>query len=301
VGHDGVWRGTAEPSDEEPGLLGDAPAIELTGGILTFQRRVGPAARSVRQAAGRIEIGKARFQVGKAPETVLQNGDLMYFERGPMAELSLVLTREESLIMALGTVSRPMKQAGVATEIDPRADDLRFGYMRSLLDKPHTQLVWVDPQAADYERQLAELDRIPPHVTMVSIAVRCDDFHTSAAVNRRALQDQSRPRQWSFNYEEVPTRFRTREEFIAHLRGLPERRPKDFFIRFAIEGTVADVREGECRVHAPWMFSVCSVFSPNYAWSLSHVGVARTHPSLTPECLHTSVGLIQQNTPKLEP
>jgi hypothetical protein len=301
VGHDGVWRGTAEPADQDLGLVGDAPAIELTDSMLTLERRVGPAARLVRAVAGRSQVAKALFEVGEAPETVLQNGDVLHLDRGAMAELSLVLMREGSLVMALGAVTKRIERAGVAIEIDPRADDVRFNYMRSLLDEPKSLLVWLDPQAGDYDRQLAELDRIPAHVTMVSIAARCDDWQTSTAVNRRAVEDESRRRHWGFNYERVGTQFRTREEFIAHLRGLPERRPTDFFVRFVAEGTVAEVREGECRVHAPWVFSVCSVASPDDGWSRSHVGVARTHPSLTPDRLHTSVRLIQQNAPHFAP
>jgi hypothetical protein len=289
VGPDGVWRGTAEPADQELSLVGDAPAIELTGGMLTLERRGVPEAR-VRAVAGGSHVARARFEVGEALETVLDDGDVLHLDRGAMAEVSLVLLREDHLVMALGAITRQIERAGLAIEVDPRADDVRFYYMRSLLDDRSSQLVWLDPQASDYEQQLAELDQIPAHITMVSIAARCEDWQTSAAVNRRAVQGGGR--RWSFNYERVGTQFRTREEFIAHLRGLPERRPTDFFLRFVADGTVAEVREGECQVHEPWLFSVFSVASPNDAWSRSQVGVARTHPSLTPDRLQTSVRLI---------
>lgn len=80
-----------------------------------------------------------------------------------------------------------LRKFGITVETDPRADDVRLYDMQSLLDQPDSQLVWLDPSSPHYESQLAELDRIPPHVTIISIAARSDDWATSSAVNRRAV------------------------------------------------------------------------------------------------------------------
>ena len=292
---DGAWRGVAESADQHSSLVGDAPAVQLSRGELTLERRSAPRPGPFRELIPESRVAMARFAVGDALEAVLGDGDVLHMDRGAMAELSLVLLRKGRLALALGAIDQKLERVGVTIEVDPRTDDALLYYVRSLLDRPDSQLVWLDPKAADYERQLAELGRIPPHVSMVSIAARCDDWQTSSAINQRALQNPPGRRHWGFNYETVATTFRTREEFVAYLRALPQQRPADFFLRFVAEGTVAELREGECRVHEPWLFSVHSVASRKDGWSRSQAGVARAHASLTPECLHTSVRLVVES------
>jgi hypothetical protein len=298
-GADGPWRGTADPADQGLSLVGDAPAIELDNGRLTLSRRALTPER-LRAGFG-TPVVSASVGIGDALETVLRDGDRLQVLRGGMAELALVLRREERLVMALGVVTEDLKEAGIGVEVDPRADDGRFYYMRSLLDRKDAMLVWLDPASAEYEAQLSELDRIPPHVTMVSIAARCDDWTTSTAVNRRAVGDNRRSHRWGFNYERVDARVRTREEFVRYLRGLPDRRRTDVFLRFAAGGQVVDLRAGECAALDPWLLSVGSVRPADDGWAHSHLGVARMHPALTAERLLASVQAVLRGGMQFEP
>jgi hypothetical protein len=285
-GLDAVWRGEAHGAPDEPHLVGPTPRVSLSDGVLSLT-----AATSLRRFLARSRgvpmAAVASIGVGAALEAVLEDDDAIRYDRDGMGALGLVVTRGDRLVLAIGAVTPRLGDFGLAVETDPRADDVRFYYMRSLLDDPKATLVWLDPGSPEYESQLAELDRIPPHVTMVSIAARADDWTAAHAVNERALG--TRRHRWGMNFERVDTRIRTRDDFVAHLRSLPKRRPDDFFVRFTVEGCSADVREGEGLASGSWLFYVAKVASTESAWTSSQVGVAREHPALTVEALRESV------------
>jgi hypothetical protein len=297
-GEDGVWRGRADPADAPPHLVGDTPDVAIAGGMLTMDNPSPGRRPSLSHIDGPM-ASKALIHIGEALETVLHDEDVLWMHRGAMADVGLVLMRGGSLVFALGAETTWLRRLGIIVETDPRADDVRFYDMQSLLDQPDSQLVWLDPSSPHYESQLAELDRIPPHVRTVSIAARADDWATSSAVNRRAVGPDRR-RAWGFNFERVDTRFQTRDDFIAHLRTLPKQRPNDLFLRFTVDGRQHEIREGESVLREPWLFCVCRVASPDDPWSSTHIGVARAHPALTADALRASARLIWEKHIQIE-
>jgi hypothetical protein len=297
-GMDGVWRGRAGPADARPQLVGDTPDVAIADGILTMDNPSSGRRRGLSHVDQPM-ASKALIAIGEALETVLHDEDVLSMHRGAMADVGLVLIRGGDLVLALGDVTQSLRKFGITVETDPRAEDVRFYYMQSLLDQPDSQLVWLDPSSPHYESQLAELDRIPRHVTTVSIAARADDWATSSAVNRRAVShDRRRP--WQFNFERVDTRFQTRDDFIAYLRTLSKQRPEDLFLRFTVDGRQHEIRKGESVLREPWLFCVSEVASLDWGWSSTHIGIARAHPALTADVLRASARLIWEKHIQIE-
>ncbi len=284
---DRVWRGRATGTPDRPQLVGTQPAVELTAGVLTLtDDTTGAAVRSITNPRPSKIAGATALQVGEAPEALIQDGDQIRLNRDGMGTLALIVAREGRLILGLGAVAHSLAEFGVSVDIDPRADEVRFYYMKSLLDQPDAVLVWLDPVSPDYSSQLAELDHIPAHITMVSIAARCADWSEAVAVNDRAVG--GRRTRWGFNYELVAERFQTREQFVGYLRALPERHRGEFFLRFRDGGRHVDVREGECTLLDPWLLCVDEV-EMGSAWTASRIGIGRTQSNLSPDALRESV------------
>ena len=297
-GPDAVWRGTATATPDEPHLVGATPGIELANGVLSI---VGPTSHEPRRRRRSVETypisSRAAMAVGDTLEAVLRDDDVIDLDRGPMGTVGIVVSRDNQLVVALGDVTRRVERFGISIVVDPRADDVRFYYMKSLLDRPDALLVWLDPASPAYESQLEELEHVPRDITMVSLAARCSDWKASSEVNGRVT---GVPRRWGFNFETVSPRFATREDFIDYLRSLPSARPRDFFLAFTVDGQPIVVREGETRAEAGWLIHVDEVSSPDWGWEPSAIGMARAHPGLSADALKTSVQQITHKHMQIE-
>ena len=214
----------------------------------------------------------------------MADGDDLHLFYGSMGELGLMLLRRDSLRLAVGVRVTLLAGLGVSIEIDPRVDDMRLYGLARALDEPGRYLAWIDPTSVDYERQVAELDRLPANVRRVSFAVRCDDGPASTLVNQRLIRSaEGSRRPWGFEYQEVGTRFCSREQLVEYLRALPTTRPDDFFLRISAGEDSGTIREGDTATIGDWLIHVRRVASDRDAFVRNEVAVSRTHPALTAE------------------
>jgi len=280
----GVWRGRAEPNQQEETLVGDAPHLELSEGNLALARAqfdwLGVFKRDPLTA-------RVSFGVGGAFEAVLENDDVIRTCRAGTGDLAAMLTRNGQLVMALGAVDGLLVPAGIAVEMDPRAREVDFYPVAWMVQKPDVKLFWLDPDDPHLDRRLDEIRCAPPEVTTVILVARGGDRAKVTALNQRAVSSRRPTGSWWFQV--APERVRTEAELMAYLEQLPKTRPDDLWLRFTIDGRTFEVREGEYQLHDPWHLFVAKVYTPGTPGEFSQLGVARVHPALMADVFTSSV------------
>lgn len=115
---DGEWRGVGTAANpKQPGLVGDRPNIVLRDGGITLQR----SKLSPRPEGPSAFADQFRIFVGPVMEAVLAVGDHVRLRRGGRGERSVIVTRRDSLVFALGAVREDLPQFGIEVTYDPRA------------------------------------------------------------------------------------------------------------------------------------------------------------------------------------
>lgn len=301
----GGWQGRGQSHQRpHPGLVGRQPTLRLSEGVLTLYD--GPRPPAVTPGLGE---GWFCCETGPAPEALLEAGCTLHVVRTGTGDVGLMITRDRRLGLALGAATALLGPFGVTLEVDPRTHEIGLSYVRNILARPDTLLLWLDPATSTLERTLRQLDELPPQITRVVAAVRSDDPATVHALNVRVMSPtaptlrrgwrwpwqpppeegrRQRHRPSAMVFEQVSERFETAEDWTAYLRGLPPTRPSDLSIGFIVDGQRTVVREGEHAVAGPWRLYVQRVFTPGLPGQATLVGMAGVASPISPDLLQAS-------------
>jgi hypothetical protein len=290
----GVWGGQAAagpPDGLHPGLAGDRPRLEVTGGAVILHRtepatgRLNPDVQDWKRPVTRVA-----FRIGQAVEAVIHEGDVLSVLRGGTTDLGLALTRSDEFIIGLGAIDARRLRPGITIEEDPRAAESDLYHLAEKLDDPETTLAWLDASDPHADAALERLPHLPGRRLVVAVTGKTPEERRE--VIHRAAEPPLGPTHGSHEYLDVPPEFTTPEQWVAYLRQLPKTRPRDLYIRFNLEDHSVDVREGEYAFSKPWHLYVAKVHKPGIPGEWSQLGIAREHPAITRAILVESTNLI---------
>jgi uncharacterized Zn ribbon protein len=230
------------------------------------------------------------FQVGDAVAASLQDGDTLTVFRGGATELALTVVRQGTLQAAIGAVSHKPLDPDTRIEEDPRAAEEWLYGRAQQLERPDTQLVWLDSSDPDYESQLRKIDEAPGPRLVIAIAGASPEARR--LLNNRIASEQRGSRHSSCYYETIDARFARPQEWLAYLRGLPTSRPRDLWIRITTGRDVTVLREEEYACVPPWHLFVLKVYRVGVPGEPSQLAIVRDGPSLSRQAVIDSTELI---------
>jgi hypothetical protein len=253
-------------------------------GIITLRRSAfDRAAGSPAYAHWRNPDDRASFDVGPLIERIAADGDDLFVTRGGSGDLGLTLTRGEELLAAIGAVGRRVH--GFRINDDPRAQDEWLLPLQSDLEDPAVRLVWLDAGEADIWKRIealrADLDRpcSPPGERFLVAVAGGNAAQRQAVVSgiRRRPPTSPDPRA---QFVIVSDRFKTRDEWVQFITGLPGNRPADLSVRFTLADRSVDVVERHGTFLKPWHLFVSLVDTPGIPGRHSHVAIVREHSQI---------------------
>ena len=276
--HDGAWEGQASPGDADlyhPGLVGECPHLVLLDGCVTLTCTESASQQQLRPVYRKwpVRTHQVVFDVGPAIEQVAEDGALLRVTRSGTGDLGAEFLRDQQLVLAIGNVDTSLRGV-IGVEYDPRVDDDDLYWVKYVLSKPDTQLVWIDAEQCDLEatRQSFGLS----DSGWVQLACRSRSREESLRLNHALLPDRTLARR-SHGWADVDPRFKTPDEWVAYIRSLPDERPDDVYVRFDVAGTGVTLREREYAFLEPWHIYLHRIRRRGVPGKTSHMGIARDH------------------------
>lgn len=290
----GAWGGRAAPAPKDarhPGLAGDSPMVEIAGGLLTLRCTESPlrfVKRHYREWGP--PASRVGFRIGDALEAVMEDGDRCRVSRDGSGDSGLTLFRGDDLVMALGAVTRHLLEGRIGIEEDPRAREGELYHLPATLAERGTTLVWLHTADPRLDETIAGIPALPGDRLVIAIAG--SDVAERRQLNNRVATSLPQLSHAGRYYEDVDSRFSTREQWLEYLRQLPKKRPTDLYIRFDLDGQSIEVREKEQAFVPPWHLYVAKVYTPGVPGEPSHVGIVREHPGVTAQMVAASTDQI---------
>jgi hypothetical protein len=280
---DGEWRGVGTAANpKRPGLVGDHPGIVLRDGGITLQR----SERSPRPAGPSALADQFAIFVGPVMEAVLAAGDHVRLRRGGRGERSVIVTRQGSLVLALGAAREDLPQFGIEVTYDPRADDQRLCGAAAYLDRPDVDILWLDEDAPDLDRTIATWREGRTTV----LVGRCADGEGASALHQRVERHRRTLRQ-GYVWYQADRRFTSLADWAAYVRALPRERPRDLFVTFHVGGRTATIEEGGHGFLEPFHLAVPRIFTIGLPGTATKLAVGPAHPAVTEAMFLESAGL----------
>jgi hypothetical protein len=282
---DGAWVGAAD-DDGSVCLLGNKPSVAVADGRVIITRRP-------RRGVERSEVSRASFDAGEVLGAVLREGDCLTCWRGPTAEIGLALTREGSLVLALGTLGRT-PGSDITIHHDPRVEERELAGEIRYIDRPGTRIVWLDPdRPSEFEARLREIDGVLTGVNVLAIVVRTDDTAFSNELNGR-LMGRRRAGVGATVFLTVRKQFSGVEEWLRYGRALSTERPRDLWLRIRLGRSECLVPEGTTAAVDGWIVHVLRVYEPGLPGQFSNLGVVRADTGVTPAILECSTAAVDK-------
>ena len=297
------WLGRArtlrDPSFH-PGMLGMRPLFALENGQVLL--RSTESRLSILTNAHFREWGpphaSASFEVGDAPAAVLQHGDQLAFHRLGTGDLALTITRNESLVLGIGSlVGLPL-----GTDIDV-ADDIRIEEMHlydlaaefDRITGLESHVFWLDLGQGNLEAQLDTMNRMPRSENLI-VAIKGARNEEGESVEPD-LYDKllSYDLADSTSYYEASAQFADKQAWINHVKALPRGRPKDLHLSFATGHERIELCEGEEAFIGDYYVRVERVYRMGQPGELSSLVIARMSSALAKDIVIESARLMERD------
>lgn len=291
----GSWRGRAKPAADAavpPGLAGDAPDVELAGGVVTL-KRTDASKGNPGDTFGRVPTSIARFRVGHAIEAIARDGDVLTVLRGGTGDLAATLARGDDFQIGVGAITSLVRRTtSIAIEEDPRAAEGQLYGVAAILEQPNTTLIWLNVSDPQHESVIEAMRDAPPGRLVIAIAG--DNADERRRMNHRVahLNAPLPPGRSACWFVDVDERFSAKDDWLHYLRSLPGTRPTDLCLRISVDGVSTVLQEGAYAFARPWHLFVRNVFRLGLPGEWSQLAVARDHPALTRETLVKSTQTI---------
>jgi hypothetical protein len=277
----GRLQGRAEPSNPRyhPGMLGNRPAIELAGGVVTVRTRESWLSQRLNSHYRSFPLRTSAFsiRVGAVVASIVEDGDVLGIGRDPCGELSVRIYRNDALLAAFGAVAGTLLKGHATVEEDPRAYETRLYSITGMLEKPGAALAWFHASDPDLGARIADLWRITGKDRII-VAIAGKSEEERLALNHRVASSDHQPGGPAHYYYDVGDGFDTPDQWLAYLRTLPTSRPTDLWIRIGIDGESSLVREGEYVLRRPWHLFVQRVYRLGLPGDPSQIAIVREHP-----------------------
>jgi hypothetical protein len=296
---DGAWYGQAlRHADERqhPGLVGECPHLVLSAGVvtLTCSESVTQRLRRAVYRDGYRPTSEVVFEVGPAIERVAEDGALLRVTRAGTGDLGALLLHDHRVALAIGNVDHRLRDL-IELEYDPRVDDDRLYWVKYSLMQPETHLVWLDAEHVDVEATREHMRNLPEG--SLQFAVRGEGGEATSRLNSELMEYASQLRRFSSaTWTQVAPSFQTRDEWVAYVRALPDRRPDDLHVLFRLGGAEVKLREGEYAFQAPWHLYLQQIRRRGVPGQHTQIGVAREHPGLDKAAIVESTERIASRT-----
>ena len=222
---------------------------------------------------------------------MLREGDRLACWRSGTAEIGLSVTRAGSLVLGLGTLGHT-PGGDVTIDHDPRVEERELACDVRYIDRPGTQIVWLDPdRPSELQAHLRELDGDLTGVNVLAIVVRTDDEAVSLELNRRTM-GRHRPDLGATVFLTAAARFSSVEEWVQYARALSTERPRDLWLRVRSGKGERLVPEGTTASVDGWLVHVLRVYEPGMPGRLSQLGLVPADAGVPPAMLECSTAAI---------
>jgi hypothetical protein len=290
----GKWAGEAvAPADanHHPGLVGKSPRVELRGGRIKL-RRTEPwllRRQSPHYGTWGPPASRVTFRVGDTIERILKDRDELTVSRGGAGDLAITVVREGTLRAALGAIAHRQLDSGIKVDTDPRALAQPLYGLAEELERPDTQLVWLDASDPESQAHVRKVTAAPgPRVVVASAG-------SSPEGRRRLLDRLASERLGSFSscsFFDVGAEFATPEAWLTYLRGLPTLRPHDLWIRISIGTEAIALHEDEYAFVSGWHLYVLKVWRCGIPGEPSQLAIVRASASVSDRNVMESTRLL---------
>jgi hypothetical protein len=208
--------------------------------------------------------------------------------------LGALLLLNHQVALAVGDVDHHVRDV-IDVHYDPRVDDDELYWVKYMLGKPDTHLVWLDAEQFDLEATREYVRALPDGSVM--FAFRGERGDETSQMNNEVMDYTSRLRRFSTTaWNNVAPRFKTQSEWVAYVRALPDERPDDLHVVFKVAGAEVTLREREYAFQPPWHIYLHRIRRYGVPGQHTVMGIAREHPRLDKAAIVESTERIASRT-----
>jgi hypothetical protein len=265
-----IWTGRADrASGRFPGAAGREPLVSIGGGWMTLtatetdeELSGDPSTPLNRQPAIAVNI-----EIGTIVQGLLAAGDEIRMRRHGMGALSLVLHRDNQLILAFGAICGSLTaREPFFVRDDPRRALQREYELAEWVQRRNAYVVLFDPAIEDTAAFVRRVEALGPQRPLI-IGTR-QGIPTMSDFPRGMTN-----RFGSICYVNDPP-FSNVDAWRAHLESSPSEEPDDLKLEFVLGKDVVRLGAGEKAILGPYVVRAESVDWDG--WAHSAAGVARS-------------------------